>query len=388
MRENQGRVQALKALQTEIGRALRARTGWQRKEAALSHVLREAEEARQALPAAQEAAGEIQRRLDGGDYAPEAHRERAEVEQELAELGYDADAHRTVQGWLEAGKESEVRLRTLHEARSGLETVRLAMSQLEQSRTQAEARVQAGQEQVDALRRVAGRLPALRRQAMEAQSTLEGAHDREQQANMRLGAARNKLDYCEDLRGQRVKREEEEKALREEQGIYQELQRAFGKNGVQAMLIEQAIPEIEEEANRLLARMTRGAMQVRFETQRDTKAGATVETLDIHISDTLGTRAYETYSGGERYRINFAIRIALSKLLARRAGAQLRMLVIDEGFGTQDAEGRDALIGALNSVRDDFDCILAITHIEELKDAFNVRIEVEKTPEGSEITIV
>jgi exonuclease SbcC len=154
------------------------------------------------------------------------------------------------------------------------------------------------------------------------------------------------------------------------------------------MLIEQAIPEIEEEANRLLARMTRGAMQVRFETQRDTKSGSTVETLDIHISDALGTRAYETYSGGERYRINFAIRIALSKLLARRAGARLRMLVIDEGFGTQDAEGRDALVSAINAVRDDFACILAITHIEELKDAFNVRIEVEKTAAGSEITIV
>jgi exonuclease SbcC len=153
-------------------------------------------------------------------------------------------------------------------------------------------------------------------------------------------------------------------------------------------LIEQAIPEIEEEANRLLARMTRGAMQVRFETQRDTRSGSTVETLDIHISDPLGTRAYETYSGGERYRIDFAIRIALSKLLARRAGAQLRMLVIDEGFGTQDTEGRDALVAAINAVQDDFACVLAITHIEALKDAFNVRIEVEKTAEGSEITIV
>ena len=46
------------------------------------------------------------------------------------------------------------------------------------------------------------------------------------------------------------------------------------------------------------------------------------------------------------------------------------------------------MIGALNAVQDDFACILAITHIEELKNAFNVRIEVEKTAKGSEITIV
>ena len=388
MRANQERVQALRALQAEIGRELRARTGWQRKEAALAHVLREAEVAQEALPEAEALLRELQRRLDEGEYALDAHRARDEVEGQLAELGYDADAHRRLREQLESGKGSEARLRTLHEARSGMETVRLAMSQLEQSRSQAEVRTLADREQAEALREAAGRLPELRRQAREALRTLEDAHDREQQANIGLGAARNKLDYCQDLREQQAKREEEERVLREEQGLYQELQRAFGKNGVQAMLIEQAIPEIEEEANRLLARMTRGAMQVRFETQRDTKSGSTVETLDIHISDSLGTRAYETYSGGERYRIDFSIRIALSKLLARRAGAQLRMLVIDEGFGTQDAQGRDELIKALNVVQDDFACVLAITHIEALKDAFNVRIEVEKTAEGSEITIV
>jgi len=277
---------------------------------------------------------------------------------------------------------------TLREARSGVETIRLAISQLEESRAEVGRQQETDREQADALRREADRLPDLQRQALEARQVLEMSHDREQQANLLLGAARSKLDHCDDLRQQRVKRREEEQALREEQGIYQELQRAFGKNGVQALLIEIAIPEIEEEANRLLQRMTRGKMQVRFETQRDTKQGDTVETLDIHISDERGTRAYETYSGGERYRINFAIRIALSKLLARRAGAQLRMLVIDEGFGTQDSDGRKGLIDAIHAVEDDFSCILAITHIEELKDAFTVRIEVNKTDAGSEITIV
>ena len=177
------------------------------------------------------------------------------------------------------------------------------------------------------------------------------------------------------------------KGFRQEQALYQELRRAFGKNGVQAMLIESAIPDIEREANHLLARMTAGRMHVRFETQRDTKAGKTIETLDIHITDDLGTRSYETYSGGERYRINFAIRIALSKLLARRAGAQLQMLVIDEGFGTQDAEGRERLVEAITSIQDDFARILVITHIEELKDAFPARINVTKTASGSTIEV-
>jgi exonuclease SbcC len=49
-------------------------------------------------------------------------------------------------------------------------------------------------------------------------------------------------------------------------------------------------------------------------------------------------QAYETYSGGEAFRINFAIRLVLAKLLAQRAGAALQLLIVDEGFGTQDAQ--------------------------------------------------
>jgi exonuclease SbcC len=144
---------------------------------------------------------------------------------------------------------------------------------------------------------------------------------------------------------------------------------------------------LERTANDLLARMTDGRMHVRIHTQREIKTGELREALDIVISDELGSRPYEMYSGGEAFRINFAIRIALSRLLARRAGAQLRALFIDEGFGTQDARGREHLIAAINSIQDDFDRILVITHIDELKDAFPARIEVTKTPLGSEFRL-
>jgi exonuclease SbcC len=154
------------------------------------------------------------------------------------------------------------------------------------------------------------------------------------------------------------------------------------------MIIEAAVPEIEAEANRLLARMTGGRMHLRFDTQRETQAGEVRETLEIKIADELGTREYSLYSGGEAFRVNFAIRIALSKILARRAGAQLQTLVVDEGFGTQDAQGRERLVEAINTVQDDFARVLVITHIDELKDAFPTRIEVTKTPDGSMVEVI
>ena len=93
------------------------------------------------------------------------------------------------------------------------------------------------------------------------------------------------------------------------------------------------------------------------------------------------------FSGGEAFRANLAIRIALSKLLARRAGAQLQTLIVDEGFGTQDAQGRERLVQAITSIQDDFERVLVITHIDELKDHFPARIDVVKTESGSQISL-
>jgi exonuclease SbcC len=167
------------------------------------------------------------------------------------------------------------------------------------------------------------------------------------------------------------------------------LETAFGKDGVPALLIEQALPQIEARANELLDRLSGGDMSIRFETQRELRTREDLkETLDIRISDSSGFRDYEMYSGGEAFRVNFAIRLALSEMLAQRAGARLQTLVIDEGFGSQDEIGRQRLLEAINMVKSDFAKILVITHIDTLKEAFPARIEVEKTEMGSTVRVV
>ena len=176
------------------------------------------------------------------------------------------------------------------------------------------------------------------------------------------------------------------KSWRAQVSQYKQLERAFGKDGVPALLIEQALPEIESQGQRHPGPAERrehvGALHHPGSLQRQKREDLN-ETLDIQISDGAGTRDYEMFSGGEAFRVNFAIRLALSEVLAQRAGARLQTLVIDEGFGSQDALGRQRLVEAINLVRHDFAKILVITHIDELKDAFPNRIEVEKTDRGS-----
>lgn len=197
-----------------------------------------------------------------------------------------------------------------------------------------------------------------------------------------------RLKFLESLEKNIVQKENRLKKISEEIAIFDQLSEAFGKKGIQAMVIESAIPEIEDEANNLLESLTNGRMRLNLVTQRVKKVDQQIsETLDITISDNLGTRKYEMFSGGEAFRINFALRIALSKLLSHRAGAKLQFLAIDEGFGTQDAQGRMALVEAINSIKSDFEKIIIITHLQELKDAFPARIDVTKDEKGSHLEV-
>ena len=140
----------------------------------------------------------------------------------------------------------------------------------------------------------------------------------------------------------------------DQKGVYDELAVAFGKNGVQALIIEAATPQLEDDANQLLSRLTDNRMSIRLQLRqgrRERRMGLPSEELDIRVGDEMGTRSYETFSGGEAFRIDFSLRIALSKLLARRSGAPLPILFIDEGFGSQDAAGQERLKEAIQSIQ-------------------------------------
>lgn len=179
----------------------------------------------------------------------------------------------------------------------------------------------------------------------------------------------------------------EESKLSQEQHAYEIIAQAMGKDGIQALLIEQAIPEIEQEANDLLAQLTDNQSHIIIDSLRDLKKGGTKETLDIKISDSAGIRPYELFSGGEAFRIDFALRIAISKLLARRSGTSLQTLIIDEGFGSQDEEGLQHIMDALVKIQNNFSKVIIVSHLPSMKEQFPVHFFIEKKSAGSQITI-
>jgi len=163
---------------------------------------------------------------------------------------------------------------------------------------------------------------------------------------------------------------------------------ATGKDGIQALLIEETIPEVEQEANELLAKLTDNQTQLFIKSLHDLKKGGTKETLDIKISDPAGIRPYELFSGGEAFRIDFALRIAISKLLARRAGTALQTLVIDEGFGSQDEEGLSRIMDAIHKIQNEFAKVIIVSHLDALKEQFPVHFVVTKSAGCSTVTVI
>jgi exonuclease SbcC len=83
-------------------------------------------------------------------------------------------------------------------------------------------------------------------------------------------------------------------------------------------------------------------------------------------------------SGGEEDVANLALRLAISQMIADRAGQPLSILFLDEILGSLDEERRLAVIELLRSLADRFPQVILITHIESMRDAsFDRIIRVE-----------
>ena len=314
------------------------------------------------------------------------------IEQKITDLGYTRSRHNEILAALKEAQKSQLQYQHLQQGKADFTEKEQELTQVQETIKSREEKRKNCQQQRDSLTAELQKMADVRQEIEELKSRIQQQRQQLDQSLSEKGKLEEKLNYIKELKGKYQTSKEELKTLKRKQMIYSELSQAFGKNGIQALMIENVLPQLEAQTNQILTRLTGNQLHVQFLTQkagkgRSKKQTKLIDTLDIIIADTQGTRAYETYSGGEGFRINFAIRLALAKLLAQRAGTALQLLIVDEGFGTQDAEGCERLIAAINAIAPEFSCILAVTHMPQFKEAFQHRIEVVKTTEGSQLSI-
>lgn len=149
---------------------------------------------------------------------------------------------------------------------------------------------------------------------------------------------------------------------------------ALSPRGARQLILDQALHHIEAEANRLLD-LLRPGTRVTFNTVADSGR----ETLDVLVLDESGLRSWESFSGGEKTRVMFAVRVAMAHAAASAHGLHsLPAFVFDEAFGDQDDEGRAALISALHVLAGSVEQVIAITHDSDLLGRVDNVVRLEK----------
>ncbi|MCC7132500.1 MAG: hypothetical protein IT352_07645, partial [Gemmatimonadales bacterium] len=187
-------------------------------------------------------------------------------------------------------------------------------------------------------------------------------------------------------REERNQRAAEVERLRGEQVFNQELDRAFSdlRDDLNATLR----PDLAEAASALLGDLTNGRY-------------TDMELDDDYVPTIVDDgEAKQVISGGEEDVANLALRLAISQMIADRAGQPFSLLILDEVFGSLDEERRAAVVSLLRGLADRFPQVILITHIESVRDGFDriVRIDYdveqgiatarEERPLGDEVSHV
>lgn len=334
----------------------------------------------------------LKEKLDTRDFAKSEQEQLASVEKEKEELGFDA-------GLLTRAKEQYQIFLVFEDKKKLLDRARDYVTSATPALTQATDRISSVKTEIIQINERITNLPSLKIKKTSLDEQLKTYKSNEQSLNQDRDARMVQKNNLErDLeQSQKAKLELDEVSVKlintdKELKILEECKRMFGTEGIPSQILEGVIPELQEMANSILTDISQGrigseGMRLQIETSREGTT-KTYKTLGISITDGQIRRPYELFSGGERFRADFAIRIALSQLLAGRSGRRMRTLVIDEGFGTQDDEGIRRLIEAIQDVAERFDKVLVISHVDELKNAFEKRILVRRNAETSSFELV
>ena len=164
----------------------------------------------------------------------------------------------------------------------------------------------------------------------------------------------------------------EVKELENKNTLYTYYLDAVKKDGVPYELISKAMPVIENEVNNILAQV------VDFSLSMDTD-GKNINAKIVYEDQEW---ALEMCSGMEKFISGLAIRVALINICGL---PRPNFLVIDEGFGTLDADNLSSLFMMMQYLKTQFDFIWVISHLEQMRDIVDGLIEIKKESGFSKI---
>ena len=156
----------------------------------------------------------------------------------------------------------------------------------------------------------------------------------------------------------------------------------------EAYVLTSFFEEILSASNQQLERMTCGRYQL-FRKEEREKFGR-ASGLGFRILDhyTGKEREASTLSGGESFQVSLALALGLSEVVQHSSGGtRIDTMLIDEGFGSLDANALDHAISVLEHLGGEGRTIGIISHVSELKERIPARIQVSSSPNGSHLEV-
>ena len=147
--------------------------------------------------------------------------------------------------------------------------------------------------------------------------------------------------------------------------------------------------EIIDAANLRLSKMASGRFLLKRKEEKG--KGRKQEGLELEVFDnyTGKARHVKTLSGGESFKASLALALGLADVVQSYAGGiSLDTMFVDEGFGTLDPESLDNAIQTLIDLQKGGRLVGIISHVPELKERIDVRLEISTTKEGSKAKFV
>lgn len=158
------------------------------------------------------------------------------------------------------------------------------------------------------------------------------------------------------------------------------LETALGKDGVQALEIDAAGPEVARLTNELLTATYGPRFSISFETLREkkSKAGKFSEVFDVKVFDGSAERPVEALSGGEKVVVGEAVGLAISIFNARKSGVRWRTIFRDETAGALDPENATRYVAMLRRALElgGFEQCVFIAHLPAVYESADVQLYV------------
>ena len=161
---------------------------------------------------------------------------------------------------------------------------------------------------------------------------------------------------------------------------YEMLEKAFGPDGIQALELEAAAPEIADITNGILHRAYGDKFRIQFQTLRVGASNNLIEDFNITITnvETGTSKPLEWLSGGEGTWIKEALFHAFSIIRAKKQKSGFLTRFLDEADGSLDPDSRLKFLQLIKAVHEEENSELTvlITHSTELKDLIEQKIEL------------